>query len=128
MLERRLPLTIALVLALALPLGATVEMQNDAKKLGFEVRNCLYCHASPHAIERMKAKAKQLAISDGNCLACHGANIPAALNQRGEWLVVEKDRRKSKSWDMGWLKDYKDPAPAPKTAPAAPKAAPAQKP
>jgi mono/diheme cytochrome c family protein len=122
MLERRLPLTIALVLALAASAGATVEMQNDAKRLGLKVQNCLYCHASPHAVEKMKAKAKQLAMADGNCLACHGANIPAGLNDRGDWLVAEKDRRKAKACDMAWLKEYKEPAPA------ATKPAPARKP
>ena len=34
--------------------GATVEMQNQAKTLGFAVKNCLYCHASPHAAEAMQ--------------------------------------------------------------------------
>ena len=101
--------------------GATVEMQSDAKKLGFPVRNCLYCHASPHAVEKMQAKAKAAGMSEGNCLACHGANIPAALNHRGEFLVTEKGRRNAKGWDMAWLKDYKEPAPTPK--PAAPKPA-----
>jgi hypothetical protein len=112
MIDRRLPLTLVLGLALVGPLGATVEMQNDAKRLGFKVQNCLYCHASPHAVEKMKAKAKQLAMADGNCLACHGANIPAGLNDRGYWLVAEKNRRKAKAWDMSWLKEYKEPAPA----------------
>jgi mono/diheme cytochrome c family protein len=70
----------------------------------------------------MKAKAKEVGMADGNCLGCHGANIPAALNHRGEWLVTEKDKRKSRGWDMAWLKDYKEPTPAPA------KAAPARKP
>ena len=26
---------------------ATVEMQNEAKALGYSVKNCLYCHATP---------------------------------------------------------------------------------
>lgn len=101
----------------AVPAGATVEMQNQAKKLGFGVHNCLYCHASPHAIEKMKEKAKAAGMAEGNCLACHGANIPAALNHRGEFLVTEKGRRTAREWDMAWLKDYKEPV-AP-NAPAA---------
>jgi hypothetical protein len=101
------------------PAGATVEMQNQAKKLGVDVGNCLYCHASPHSIEVMKKKAKDLHMAGGNCLACHGANIPIKLNQRGEWLVAEKARRIAKEFDMAWLKDYREPLPLPK--PAAPK-------
>ncbi len=107
---------------------ATVEMQNQAKKLGFAVRNCLYCHASPHAIEVMKKKAKDLNMAEGNCLACHGANIPAALNHRGDWLVLEKGRRHAKEWDMAWLRDYKEPTPAKATGAKAPAAKPAPKP
>lgn len=117
------------VLALALgatPGEATVEMQKQAKGLGFAVQNCLYCHASPHATEVMKAKAKAARVSEGNCLACHGNNIPAALNQRGEWLVAQKIARQAKACDMAWLKDYKDPAAEPKAKPT-PKPTPASK-
>ena len=106
------------------PAAATVDMQNQAKKLGFEVHNCLHCHASPHAVEKMKEKAKVAGMSEGNCLVCHGANIPIALNQRGEWLVAEKARRGAKECDMAWLRDYKEPAPGAK--PAAAKASAAQ--
>ncbi len=103
--------------------AATVEMQGQAKKLGFELHNCLYCHASPHSVEVMKKKARDLEMADGNCLACHGARIPAALNQRGRWLVQEKGRRHAKECDMAWLKDYKE-APASKPAHAKPAAKP----
>jgi mono/diheme cytochrome c family protein len=102
------------------PAEATVEMQNQAKKLGFEVHNCVHCHATPHAVEKMKEKAKVTGMAEGNCLACHGANIPITLNHRGEWLVAEKARRAAKECDMAWLKDYKESAPTP--MPAAPKA------
>jgi len=105
------------------PASATVEMQNQAKKLGFAITNCLDCHASPHSAEVMKKKAKDLKMANGNCLACHGANIPAALNHRGDWLLSEKRRRKANECDMAWLKDYKEPV-----APKAPAAKPASKP
>lgn len=111
-------------LALLAPAGeATVEMQKDAKRLGFAVQNCLYCHASPHATEAMKAKARAARVSEGNCLACHGNDIPAALNARGEWLVAQKGVRGAKACDMAWLRDYKDPTPARKARPT-PKPAP----
>jgi len=103
--------------------GATVEMQNQAKNLGFPIKNCLDCHASPHSVEVMKKKAQDLKMADGNCLACHGAKIPAALNHRGNWLVTEKDRRSAKEFDMAWLRDYKEPEP-PRPAAAKAKADP----
>ena len=98
--------------------GATVEMQVAAKKLGYPVVNCLYCHATSHSVDVMKQKAKALSMSDGNCLACHGANIPAKLNDRGHWLVAEKTKRSAKECDMAWLRDYKEPTPAPPRAAA----------
>lgn len=91
--------------------AATVDMQVQAKKLGFPVHNCLYCHATPHSIDVMKKKAKALDMSDGNCVACHGANIPAKLNDRGNWLASERVRRGAKDADMAWLREYKEPAP-----------------
>jgi hypothetical protein len=118
--------TIALV---PRPVGATVEMQKQAKKLGLEVRNCLHCHASPHAVDTMKEKAKGAGMAEGNCVACHGADIPITLNQRGHWLVAEKARRAAKEFDMAWLRDYTERAPKPKPAgPKAPTAKPGAEP
>jgi hypothetical protein len=112
----------ALGLVVVTPVArATVEMQNQAKKLGFPLKNCVYCHASPHAVEKMKETARALNMSDGNCLQCHGAEVPTTLNDRGRWLVAEKKRRKAEEYDMAWLKDYKEPAdeeePEPDTPP-----------
>lgn len=105
-------------LSLLLPRAeATVEMQNQAKKLGFAVKNCLYCHASPHAAETMQTKARALNIAEGNCIACHGRDVPAALNPRGDWLVAQKAARGTKACDMAWLKDYKERTPEPKAKP-----------
>ncbi len=105
----------AMMLAAA-PAMATVEMQVEAKKLGFPVGNCLYCHAHSHSVEVMKEKAKALHLSDGNCLGCHGANIPSKLNARGRWLMAEKTKRGAKACEMAWLRDYKEPTPAPAAA------------
>jgi hypothetical protein len=30
----------------------------------------------------------------------------ATNNERGKWLVEEKDKRKAKEIDVNWLKDY----------------------
>jgi hypothetical protein len=122
--RRRLSLAaLPLLLLPTVPAVATVDMQKQAKALGFPVKNCLDCHATPHSVDVMKKKAQDLRMADGNCLACHGADIPAALNKKGEWLVAEKARRGAKACDMAWLKDYKEPP-----APAKPAAKPAAKP
>jgi mono/diheme cytochrome c family protein len=110
-------LAVAFVATLAFwpasPVTATVEMQISAKKLGFQFANCLYCHASPHAAQAMKDRAKALAMAEGNCVACHGKDIPATLNDRGNWLVLERKKRGVKVPEMAWLKDYREPTPAP---------------
>jgi hypothetical protein len=111
----------------AVPASGTVEMQKQAKKLGYAITNCLDCHASPHSAEVMKKKAKDTKMAEGNCMACHGASIPNVLNHKGDWLVSEKSRRNARECDMAWLKDYKEPV-APKAPPAKPGAKPAPKP
>lgn len=118
----RATLVQAAVVLLAAPAVATVDMQLQAKKLGFEVTgNCLYCHAHAHSVDVMKQKAKALHVSDGNCLACHGANVPSKLNERGRWLVAEKTRRGAKQCDMAWLRDYKESNPTPAPAGGTPR-------
>jgi mono/diheme cytochrome c family protein len=63
--------------------SATIEMQKQAKAAGLEVQNCLYCH--------------------GEKLPKKGAST---YNERGKWLMAEKDKRKAKAVDVSWLKDY----------------------
>jgi hypothetical protein len=63
--------------------SGTMGIQKNAKKLGFPAQNCLYCHN-----EKLPKK---------------GA---VTQNERGKWLVAEKDKRKPKEVDPAWLKDY----------------------
>jgi len=63
--------------------SATMSMQKSAKEKGFPADNCLYCHG-----EKMPKK---------------GA---ATYNDRGKWLLAEKDKRKAAEVDVSWLKDY----------------------
>ena len=65
---------------------ATMPMQKKAKELGFKVENCLYCHN-----EKMPAKGK------------------VTNNERGAFLVAQKEAKKAKEVDMAWLKDYVEP-------------------
>jgi hypothetical protein len=62
---------------------ATLPMQKKAKELGYPATNCLYCHAD------------KLPKKDA-----------AALNERGKWLVEQKDKKKAKEVDLAWLKEY----------------------
>ena len=65
------------------PSSATMPLQKSAKELGFPADNCLYCH--------------------GEKLPKKGA---VTYNDRGKWLVGQKDSRKAKEVDVAWLKDY----------------------
>jgi mono/diheme cytochrome c family protein len=64
---------------------ATMDMQKKAKAAGIEVQNCMHCH--------------------GEKLPKKGAST---LNDRGKWLVAEKDKKGAKEVDVTWLKDYKE--------------------
>jgi hypothetical protein len=63
--------------------SATLEMQKKAKAGGFPATNCMYCHN-----EKLPKK---------------GA---VTHNDRGKWLLAEKDKQKAKAVDPAWLKDY----------------------
>ena len=76
-------MVLGLVLADPGAARATMPMQKKAKELGFEAANCLYCHA-----EKLPKKG---AVTN---------------NERGKWLVAEKDKRKAKEIDIAWLKEY----------------------
>jgi hypothetical protein len=69
------------------PAEATIPMQKAAKEAGFaDAAKCSYCH--------------------GEALPKKGSST---LNDRGKWLVAEKDKRKATEIDGAWLKDYKEP-------------------
>ncbi len=57
----------------------------QAKDLGYPAQNCQYCHVD-------KMPKKDTFKAD-------------ALNDRGKWLMSEKDKQK-KDIDLNWLKDY----------------------
>jgi hypothetical protein len=58
-------------------------------------------------------KAKELGFPAQNCMYCHTSKLPKKdtwkpeeLNDRGKWLLAEKDKKKAKEVDLNWLKDY----------------------
>jgi len=78
--------TVGLWFAGAQPAAATIEMQKEAKAAGFEVQGCAYCH-----VEKLPKK---------------GAST---YNERGKFLMAEKDKRKADKIDVQWLKEYTEP-------------------
>ena len=67
--------------------AATLDIQKQAKAAGIEMQ--------------------------GGCLYCHGEKLPkkdaVTHNDRGKWLIAEKEKRKAKKIDVAWLKDYVEP-------------------
>ncbi len=59
---------------------------------------------------KMQKKAKELGFPATNCLYCHNEKLPKkdafTHNERGKWLVAEKEKRGGKEVDPAWLKDY----------------------
>ncbi len=74
---------VGLVCASASPARATLEMQKKAKDAGIPAANCQYCH-----VEKLPKK---------------GATTN---NERGKWLVEQKQAKKAKDIDVTWLKEY----------------------
>ncbi|HWC65714.1 MAG TPA: hypothetical protein VG777_06505 [Thermoanaerobaculia bacterium] len=56
------------------------------KDLGLPAQNCLYCHT-----EKMPKK---------------DTFKPEELNDRGKWLMSEKQKRNASEIDLAWLKEY----------------------
>ena len=62
---------------------ATMQIQKSAKAAGIPADNCMYCHT-----EKLPKKD---AVTN---------------NDRGKWLIAEKEKRAAKEIDGAWLKDY----------------------
>lgn len=57
------------------------------------------------AYQAYMAKAKKFGAED--CLFCHvQENGGVGWNERGEWLIDEKAKRKAEKIDVDWLVDY----------------------
>ena len=75
-----------LSMAVTVPAGATPQMVKQAKDAGFPAQNCQYCHTV--------AMPKKEGFK------------PDELNDRGKWLLTEKDKQKAKDVKAEWLKNY----------------------
>jgi len=76
-------LTAAVLIMGATPSQATMPIQKKAKEAGFPAANCLYCHG-----EKLPMKGK------------------VTNNERGTYLVKQKEEKKAKEVDVAWLKDF----------------------
>lgn len=63
--------------------SATMPIQKKAKEAGFPATNCQYCH-----VDKLPKKESH------------------EMNDRGKWLVAQKETKKAKEVDVSWLKDY----------------------
>jgi hypothetical protein len=79
-------LTACVLLVGASSSHATMPIQKAAKEAGFPATSCVYCH-----VEKMPAKGK------------------ATYNDRGTFLVKQKEAKKAKDVDVAWLKDFVEP-------------------
>jgi mono/diheme cytochrome c family protein len=70
----------------AAPAAATPQMVKQAKDAGFPAQNCQYCHTV--------AVPKKEGFK------------PDELNERGKWLLSEKEKQKAKDVKPEWLKNY----------------------
>jgi hypothetical protein len=70
----------------AIPAAATPQLFSESKKEGLPAQNCQYCHVSK--------------------LPKKDSFKPDDLNDRGKWLMTEKDKQKAKDVKADWLKGF----------------------
>ena len=60
----------------------------------------------------IQKQAKDAGVTGLACVTCHAEKMPKkgamTLNDKGKWLVAQKDAKKAKEVDGAWLKDYKE--------------------
>ena len=87
---RKVPTSVAtamvIVFGVTAPALASPALVAKAKEKGYPAQNCQYCHVS-------KVPKKD-------------SFTPADLNERGKFLVADKDQKKAKAVDLDVLKAY----------------------
>jgi len=73
----------------------------------------LFAAASVWATPQMLSQAKAAGMPAKNCQYCHTVAMPKKegfkpdeLNERGKWLLSEKDKQNAKEIKGDWLKNY----------------------
>jgi hypothetical protein len=68
---------------------------------------------SATATMALQKKAKEAGYPATSCLYCHNEKLPkkdaTTHNDRGKFLIGEKEKLKLKEVDVSWLKNYKEP-------------------
>ena len=77
---------VAAVFGMTTPALASPPMLVKAKEQGYPAQNCQYCHVSK--------------------LPKKDTFTPQDLNERGKWMVAEKDKQKAKAADVELLKTF----------------------
>ena len=90
-------------------------MRKSASSLGLAIGVLVWCggmllSGDSSATLPIQKQAKEAGVPAANCLYCHGEKLPkkdaVTHNDRGNWLIKEKENRKAKEIDGAWLKDY----------------------
>jgi hypothetical protein len=90
-------------------------MRNSASRFGLVLMLLAWCggmllSGDSSAKLPIQKQAKDAGFPAVNCLYCHGEKLPkkdaVTHNDRGNWLIKEKEKRKAKEVDGAWLKDY----------------------
>jgi hypothetical protein len=90
-------------------------MKKTGSGLGLAIVVLLWCGGmllsdDSSAKLSIQKQAKDAGIPATNCLYCHGEKLPkkdaVTHNDRGNWLIKEKEKRKAAEVDGAWLKDY----------------------
>lgn len=77
---------VAAVLGMTTPALGSPPMLVKAKEKGYPAQNCQYCHVS-------KLPKKETFTAQD-------------LNERGKWMVADKDKQKAKAADVESLKSF----------------------
>jgi hypothetical protein len=77
---------VVLVVGATAPALASPALLSKAKEKGYPAQNCQYCHVS-------KLPKKDSFTAED-------------LNERGKWLLADKDKQKAKAVDVEALKGY----------------------
>ncbi len=90
-------------------------MKKSGSSLGLAVAVLVWCggmllSGTSSATLPLQKKAKELGFPADNCMYCHNEKLPkkgaVTHNDRGKWLIAEKEKQKAKVVDPAWLKDY----------------------
>lgn len=92
MRNKGIAVTVALLvmcgwLGLSATSSANMDIQKQAKAAGVDAKNCQFCHTV--ALPKKGEGQNQ-------------------LNERGKWLVAQKEAKKADKVDGAWAKDYKE--------------------